>query len=336
MSAETLDWLAENSLIGFTSQRGNAWHWREGNDNHFEGAIPRDRVLQLLSYPLAEGAVSATVIGDDGVLTVEAPDRKAIVRTDTQQVLGIFKQGYKIHQPAEWCLSNLELLLDGGLEIGSAIVLKGGAVAAVQAELPETRVAAGGRGAEPVLHRPHITAATSHDGSMATTYLTGTKIWVCDNTLSMAMAESSALKHKIRHSSQSLSRIYEVRNNLGLIVEQVGDEFDQMVRELTERYVSDAKFTEVVKAYTGVDKAKEGRSKTIAENKVQALNNMWYNDDRVAPWRNSAWGVLAAFNTADHHVFGADKTRLERNEQRALSGDRQKFDGNVLRLLETV
>jgi phage/plasmid-like protein (TIGR03299 family) len=340
MSAETMEWLEANSLIGFTAERGNAWHYREGADNHFEGAIPVERIERLLAVPLVSGTVSVTIYDDAGYPhMIEDPTRQAIVRRDTGKVFNYFKGGYKIHQYDEWLRQNLDTILHGGLQFGSGILLRDGAVAAVQVELPETRIAEGGKGAEPVKHRPHVTAATSSDGSMATTYLRGTRIWVCDNTLAYAMREKSALKHKVRHSTNSLARIGEVRANLELEVEQAGEEFDLMVKELTEQYVSDQKFIEVVKAYTGVDKAPEGRSKTIAENKENTLLTLWNRDERVAPWANTAWGVLAAFNTADHHLFsqkGDAAKRTERNEIRAINGDREQFDGNVLRLLASV
>ena len=62
----------------------------------FDGAVPREEALRLLSYPLAEASLTATVLGPDGVQTIEMPDRKAIVRTDTGVAFGVFKQGYKI------------------------------------------------------------------------------------------------------------------------------------------------------------------------------------------------------------------------------------------------
>jgi len=339
MSAETIEWLNANSLIGFTAQRGNAWHYREGSNNHFEGPIPVERVMALLDVPLVEGTVSVTVNDEDGnKVTIPADDRKAIVRLDTREVFEFFKGGYQIHHYDQWLRQRLDTLLHGGLQFGSAILLKGGAVAAVQVELPDTREASS-RGAEPVKHRPHVTAATSSNGSMATDYWRGTKIWVCDNTLAEARSEKGALHHKVRHSRNSLARINDIRADLDLLVEETGDEFDNFIRELTAKHVSDQKFEEVVKAYTGVERAQEGRSKSIAQNKQAALLDLWRNDERVAPWRNSAWGVLAAFNTADHHLLaqkGDVAKRVERNELRELTGDREKFDNNVLRLLETV
>jgi phage/plasmid-like protein (TIGR03299 family) len=332
MSAETIEWLNQYSLIGNTAKRGNAWHYREGYDNHFEGPVPIDRVISLIDIPLAEASITATVLGADGVHSIPLDDRKAIVRTDTMQAFGIFKQGYTIHGYDEWLRQNLERITEDGLQVGSAILLRGGAVAAVQAELDETREAAEG-----VLHRPWITAATSCDGSMATTYLLGTQLWWCDNTLSLALNETNALKVKIRHSTYSGDRVDQVRYSLGLQVEEIGDRYDEEIKRLTSEYVSDSTWNAFVKAYTGVDTAKDGRSKTMAETKVGILNRLWTTDQRAAQWKNSAYGVVAAVNTAVHHEFSVKgMERAERNMLRTLDGEWDKVDGGALRLLASV
>lgn len=331
MSRETLQWLNENSLIGFTAERGKAWHHLEGYDNHFEGAIPVDRMLDLMSYPLAEGTPTVTVLGDDGVSTFEAKGHKGIVRLDTGEVFKFFREGYQIHQPREWLVQNLDTLTHGGLQLAAGLLLKGGAIASVQAELTDTREAAEG-----VKHRPYITAATSMDGSMATTYLVGTRLWVCDNTLTYALSEKEALKHKVRHSSKSLGRMGEVRQNLGLVVEEVGDTIDAEIKRLTAEYVSDERWAEFTKALTGYNPDKPGKALTNAERKIQQLNQMWNHDERVAPWKNSAWGVFSAVNTAEHHVFGSDSNRETRNGLRTVQGKWDAIDRNTLRVLASV
>lgn len=333
MSAETIEWLNANSLIGFTDKRGEAWHHLEGVDNHFPGAIPVERMLELMSYPLAEGIPTVTVLGDDGVTQFEAKGHKGIVRLDTGEVFKFFKEGYRIHQPREWLVQNLDILTHGGLNLGAGILLRGGAVAAVQAELEDTR-----EGAEGVKHRPYITAATSMDGSLATTYLAGTRLWVCDNTLTFALAENSALRHKVRHSSNSLSRMGEVRESLGLVVEQVGDAVDAEIAKLTSEYVSDQRWAAFVEAFTGLDDVKRpgGKAEKNGQRKSADLGRLWNHDDRVAPWKNSAWGVLAAVNTAEHHIWGTEGNRETRNSLRTIKGQWDGIDQNTLRVLASV
>ena len=325
------------TLAGF--MKGRRWIGHADEAQTFDGAVPREEALRLLSYPLAEASLTATVLTEDGVQTIEMPDRKAIVRTDTGVAFGVFKQGYQIHQPAEWCLNYVDMLLDGGLEIATVAVVNAGARVLLQAQMPDTRVATA-PGAEPVKHRPWLSVATSHDGTIATTYGVGTRLLICENELSLrgfqGLVRDLNSVYKVRHTSQSLGRIGEVRANLGLVAEQVDGEFDKEFRELVSEYVSDAKFNEIVKAFTGFDKAKEGRSKTIAENKVGVLNNLWRNDERAASWRNSMYGVLATFNTAHQYEFGADKGRVERNQRQLIDGTREKFDANILELARSI
>jgi len=334
MSKETREWLSQNSLIGFTDQRGNAWHYREGDNNHFSGPVPMERVKQLFDYPIEEATLTASIQDGDEIRTFEVPDRKAIVRTDTGKTFGVFStNGYKMHMPQEWLIDNLELITDAGLNVGSAISLEGGAVVAVQAELEETR-----DGVEGIKHRPHLTAATSFNGTMSTIYLRGTQIWVCDNTLQGALHEGDAFRVKVRHSRNSLDRIGAVRENLGFLVEQAGDEFDAELRRLLDEHVSDERWADFTKAYSGFDEdAEDGRGKTIAEGKIATLNRLWTVDERVAPWKNTAYGVVAAVNTAVHHEFtvrGAE--RAERNALRELTGEWAKIDTSTLDLLAQV
>ena len=52
MSRETAQWLNTYTLVGFTDQRGHAWHYRmdlQGVEtNHYSAAIPVDDVLRRL------------------------------------------------------------------------------------------------------------------------------------------------------------------------------------------------------------------------------------------------------------------------------------------------
>lgn len=325
------------TLAGFINDR--VWIGHAEQRKTFEGSVPRDEALAFLDIPVQEFNPQVPILTPDGVKIVVDEGHKGILRTDTEEVFKYFKPGYKMHRFPEWLVNNVDVLLDGGLGIGTVALTKGGARAFVQAELPEGRIATA-PGAEPVKHSPHITAATSLDGSIATTYGIGSRKWICENEMSLAgwrsMVSSFSAFTKIRHTSGSLVRIGEVRSNLGFVVEEIGDAFDQEFRELVAQHVSDQKFAEILAAYSGVDKAKEGRSKTIAQGKVDALTNLWVNDQRVAPWRNSAYGVLAAFNTAAHHVFGADKGRAERNNDRIVTDEWAKFDSGVLSLIESV
>lgn len=336
MSRETLAHLNTETLIGYTAKRGTAWHYRAEHQsdepNHYPGAVPvADVYRRLFDWSPVSAPLQAVVIDDQGVTTITDESRQVIVRPDTSRVLGVFSNGYRIHDYSAWLVGNVEAILDTDeLAIGSAGLLKGGAVAWVQIEMEDTLSVEG------VEFRPFLTAATSLDGSLATTYQTGSQVVVCDNTLSAALGERSA-RVKIRHSAHSLAKLADVRDALG-IVHGVADSFSQAVKALCDQAVSPGRWDQFVEAYTGQNDPKAGkRAQANAASTAEALHRMWNTDPRVTPWKGTAYGVVAAANTHLHHeaeIRGAD--RATRNTERVITGKVDAFDTRTLETLASV
>jgi len=334
MSRETIQALNANTLVGYTDKRGAAWHYRAEDQgvepNHYPGPIPvQDVYRRLFDWVPVEAEITATALTNTGVISVNDPERKAIVRPDTGTILGIFKQGYRVHRYDEWLVKNVETLLDADLAIGSAGLLRGGAQAWVQIEMADTLSVDG------VAFRPHLMAATSMDGSLSSTYVAGNQVVVCDNTMYAALGERTAAKVKIKHSVNSLTRVGDVREALGIIHGQA-DAFAEQVKHLTDTTVSDDQWDKFLAAYAGAS-SDTARSKTLAETKQRELYRLWNYDERVTPWKNTAWGVMAAVNTYAHHfqtVRGA--TRSERNMSNAVLGVTAKADMAAMDLLVSV
>jgi phage/plasmid-like protein (TIGR03299 family) len=185
--------------------------------------------------------------------------------------------------------------------------------------------------------RPFLTATTSMDGSIATTYQTGAQVVVCDNTLSAALTSGDAARIKVRHSRHSLNRLQTVRDALG-IVHQVADDFTAQVEALTSQTVTDAQWDRFVAAYTGTDDTQASeRAYTTRREQANTLHRLWTSDERVSPWHGTAYGVLAAANTYAHHlspVRGA--SRVERNAERLITGKIHQLDAHTLTVLAQV
>src|ERR1700730_6555081 len=114
MSKESSEWLNRNILIGYTVERGHAWHYKESaqgvEPNHYDGPVPVADIQRRLFYwkpvevpkfhGLPAGVPSElSVLGPDGMTPVaQAPDEKAIVRSDTGAKLGEFKDGWTAHE----------------------------------------------------------------------------------------------------------------------------------------------------------------------------------------------------------------------------------------------
>jgi len=331
MSQETMQDLNQNTLIGFTEKRGTAWHYRaedQGDEpNHYPLAVPIEDVRRrLFHWEAVEGDVTSTVVTENGVLVVRDPERKTVIRPDTETILGIFKKGYKIHQYDEWLLELVSEILDDDLAIGSAGLLRGGAIAWVSVEVPESITTPEG-----VVFRPNLLAATAMDGSLSSTYTRCITNVVCDNTMAAGLAEKGQ-RIKIKHSRYSNLRLGEARDALA-IVHTVADDFAKQVADLCAETVTDKQFDQFLNALAPIP-GEEGRGKTMAEAKRATLVNLWNDDERVTPWKNTAYGVVQAVNTATHHEFNVRGDRGERNMLRAVTGNVEKLDAGTLAVLD--
>ena len=215
--------------------------------------------------------------------------------------------------------------------IGSAGLLKGGAVAWVSVEVPETITTPEG-----VEFRPNLLACTSHDGSLATTFQRVVTNVVCDNTMSAALAEDGQ-RIKVRHSRYSKLRLAEARHAIA-IVHTIADDFAAQVAELTATTVTDRQWGAFLDAYTPTPTGTApSRARTIAEKKRDGLGRLWNHDARVSPWKGTAWGVVQAANTWAHHEQTVRGTsRAERNMLRAVDGTTDSSDRAVLATLQKV
>jgi phage/plasmid-like protein (TIGR03299 family) len=265
--------------------------------------------------------------------TITDPDHKAIVHPGTRDILGIVGKDYKVHDYTEWLLDNAQLLLDAPeLGIGSAGLLRKGALAWVQIELDETIEGPAG-----IAHRPFFTAATSLDGQMSTTYQVGTQLVVCDNTLSAALGSSNADRVKVRHRSRSLARVQDVRERLGIMY-QNADDVNAELDQLLSIKVSEAEWEKFVAAHIGrVRPTEAGASQSRWDNQHDALDDLWTADPRVQPWHGTGFGVVQAVNTYRHHE-GTVKgmSRAERNMTNMVTGEWDKLDAATLNKLNLV
>jgi phage/plasmid-like protein (TIGR03299 family) len=326
MSRETHEWLSNNVLIGFTEKRGNAWHYREGDQNHYEGPVPVQDVLKrLFAWKPEERPLYIPTNPDAEFGVTQVPDRKAIVRSDNGHVLGIFGEGYQAHPYDEWLVTNVSNIL-GELHVASAGLLKGGAVAWVQAEMPDNLTTVDG-----VQFRPFFNAFSSLDGSFASTYKTGITNVVCDNTMRAAQNEDTA-HVKIKSTRNSKARVIEIREALGL-VHAAADAFSEEAHKLCAMDFTDRQFEQLVEQFNPRPPADASpRAITMAESKRDAYWTMWRTDDRVAPWNGTAWGAYQAFNTYGQHVQSVKgaATRAERNMLNTLNGKNEKADAKTL------
>jgi phage/plasmid-like protein (TIGR03299 family) len=338
MSGETMQDLNTNILVGDVAERGRAWHFsaaHQGEEgNHYDGAIPVDDVVRrLFNWSPVETPITVTTLTDSGEFVPVETGRKAITRSDNGGFLGINGEDFKVHGFKPWLLDSWGQILDSDeVHISNAGLLKNGSRAFVQIARPDFIDAAG------VQFRPFLLAATALDGSMSSTFKTATTVTVCDNTLEMALGEKGG-QHKTRHTRFSELNVLGIREALGILHSQEAT-FTAELQRLVAQKVSQPKFLAWADAFSGVleeKNSKQGRGQTMAQNKRADLQTLWRDDERVAPWAGTAFGVLQTANTWRHHyqtVKGV--TRSERNVDSVISGEGAKSDRAALALLATV
>jgi phage/plasmid-like protein (TIGR03299 family) len=350
MSRETMQHLNTNTLIGNTAQRGHAWHYRadlQGEEsNHYPGPIPIEDVRRRLfdwqadsrrlAMEIPSDLADMTHLDDDGrpMRWEIQPDLQAIARSDNDHRLGVFTDSYQRHQYDTWLLDTVANLLDDGLSISSAGLLRDGAIAWVEISVPESI-----RTPEGVVFRPNCLATTSFDGSIATTFKRTVTDVVCDNTRAIALTETGQ-QYKVKHSRYSRMRIADARQALAMIHVQA-DAFAEEVARLCRIEVTDRQWRAFLDAHVPLSdpagKRLEGRALTNAENKRITLNKLYTNDIRVQPWAGTAHGVLQAVNTYEHHENSTRGiARGERNMLRTVTGDFDTLDRQTWQTLEDV
>lgn len=308
MSNETSEWLNQNTLIGFTATDGNAWHWDGISNNQYEGAIPLEDIEELFNRfrvefltPTFNPHENSTEFQPDMVRVSDEGFRAvARVHGDSVDVYNYVKGSYEIHQYNEWLLENVANLIDasaGDLKYGSAIVLKNGAVAAVQVR-PTDMVMVGG---DQML--PYILATTSHDSTIATTYKGCYGRVVCDNTLDMAMREVSS-NYRVKHTKNSKLLVAEARQALDIIYTGM-DEFQKEVERLMNTPLTTAQYADTIN-YMWPQPEEQLDDDGNVTNK-RALNNwhrrfdemwsLWRDDPRVGDYQGTMWGGVMAHNT---------------------------------------
>ena len=350
MSRETLTHLNNNVLIGNTAQRGNAWHYKaelQGDQsNHYPGFIPvadvKERLFHFKAVPrrvaVEKPATVETMthIDPEGLPSrwVVQEDRQAIDRDDTDETLGMFKEGYRAHQLGETLIGKTSNIVGDTLGISSAGVLKGGAVGWVEVSISDTQHL----NKFGISFRPNLLCGTSFDGSIATFWKRTITDTVCDNTFEIARSINGQV-FKIKHSRNSGYKVVEAREALHLIG-SLSDEWTDEVTTLVTTTVTDRQwfaFLAELAPTTKDNTALTGRALTMATAKQDSLRQLWNHDARVSPWKGTAWGVLQAVNTWGHHkqtVRGA--TRQQRNDLNMVTGAQAKVDDEALILLDKI
>lgn len=239
------------------------------------------------------------VAGATGIGTIHAfPDQKVLYRSDTKAPLSVVSSRYQVVQPSEILEFYRDLTEVGGFELETAGVLKFGKKLWALAKTGHTGSVKGKDKVD-----GYLLLATACDGTLATTaQFTSVRV-VCNNTLQIALGDSTGVI-KVPHRSQFDAQA--VKRQLGIAVSS-WDAFMVRTKALAERKVTDSTaeaFFRRVLTYP-VTTSSDRNAVAINERAIKAAGQLYAGRGKGAQLPSAsgtAWGLLNAVTEfTDHH-----------------------------------
>jgi hypothetical protein len=135
-----------------------------------------------------------------------------------------------MHQYREWLVETVANILEVSLTISSAGRLKGGAIAWVEVSVPDSVTTP-----EDVVFRPNLLAATTFDGSIATTFKRAVIDFGCDNTLDGALAQRGPT-YMVNPENADLRRANEILKAVSAFFAAGSSTAHQVLTAFTEEH----------------------------------------------------------------------------------------------------
>jgi phage/plasmid-like protein (TIGR03299 family) len=356
----------KDRLFGWSAWESNrlvAYFDRPEMDSEGNSVLDSNGNVVMKTYEIPVSSFKA--IGREDWVVNGVPDGEEAGADAILYVQGI---GYGIHQLKETFITSTAQILQGAdnmVGVSSAGLLKWGRVAWITVTIPEN-IRNDASGLE---FRPNLTVSTSFDSSLATSWTRTFGVPVCDNTLDYQLAKSGQSgKYTLKHTKNSAMKISDAAQILGLLNEQ-GEDMDRVLSEFSNTEVPEKVFLQWLDKVVPVPEVKTSivevlsiqgekvqtekvstNGQTQALNKRDKLVEMWDNDPRVSPWKNTKLGILQLWNTFNQHerttktgkafAGNAVAAKVEGNQLKTLSGDfysdKKSGDGIALKFLDEV
>lgn len=278
--------------MAFTGQK--PWHGL-GNKLPSDQSIETWKQNAGMDWKIEDSEVRF-ITGQNGIGTINAfAEQKVLYRSDTKAPLAVVSKRFKVVQPGEILEFYRDLTEVGGFELETAGVLREGRKFWALAKTGQTTTLKGRDRVD-----GYLLLATACDGTLATTaQFTSVRV-VCNNTLAIALGNSSGAV-KVPHRSQFDAEA--VKRQLGITVSS-WDGFVARMKALVDRPVDPDSVDGLLRrvlTYGG----SEGRNTVVNEQALQSVRSLYDGGGKgalMASSRNTAWGVVNSVTEyIDHH-----------------------------------
>lgn len=285
------------------------WH---GLGSKLDGHEPIDtwKTKAGMDWTLEEAAVRYAAYDAVAGTTEAFPEHKVLFRSDNRLPLAVVSKRYQVVQPGEILEFYRDLTEIGGFELETAGILREGRKFWALARTGQTATL---RGRDRV--DGYLLLATACDGTLATTaQFTSVRV-VCNNTLAVALGETSGAV-KVSHRSRFDGD--KVKRQLGITVSS-WDRFVEQMTALADCKVDPDAVAGVLRLALTHGAASGGNASDIAsERAVKTVLSLYQGEGKGAllpSSRHTAWGLLNSITeyvdfhrrarTSDHRLEAA-------------------------------
>jgi phage/plasmid-like protein (TIGR03299 family) len=236
------------------------------------------------------------------------PNKKAIVRTDTQEVFAIMGDGYEPVQNVDAFNFFDAVIAQGEAMYHTAGSLFGGKKVWIMAKLPQDIVVSDNDKIE-----QYILLSTSHDGSTALRMQFTPVRVVCNNTLSFALRDATGAFYA-KHTRNVMERASEARHVLGL-AEAYYEMFARQVDELVNTRMTVIEVQDYLqKLYNFKEDVKYGEQDyRILKQYEETLDLLNHSTNMTGGMQGTKW---AAYNAVTYYI----------DHERAVQGQEYQSD----------
>lgn len=278
--------------------RKDAWHKLGTTLTSEMTAAGALRHAHLADWNVRKVPMTLQDLRDDGVTTLDVPDRWATVRTNpvtgNTEYLGVVGGHYRPIQN-EAHVDLLDALVDeSGAHFDTAGSLRKGREVFVSMKMPEHLMIGGADRID-----LNLVALNSHDGSSSFRFLVTPIRVVCANTQAAAIRSAKA-SFSIRHTANAGHHLQEAREALGLTFRYV-EAFAAAGEAMLARTMRPSQFDRYAAHLFGVDDT--DKPSKSAQQHAEALGALWRDSDTLEGIRQTRWGAYQAVTEyLDHYA----------------------------------
>jgi phage/plasmid-like protein (TIGR03299 family) len=253
-----------------------------------------------MDWQIREAEVLFNVSDEGGLHVKSLAESKVLFRSDNHVPLSVVSKRYKVVQPHDVLEFYRDLTEAGGFQLETAGVLKGGRKFWGLCKTGQSTLLRGGDKVD-----AYLLLATSCDGTLCTTaQFTSVRV-VCNNTLAMAVGDSSGAV-KVPHSTTFDPQLVKQELGLGL---SAWEQFVVNMKQMASRPIHKFEAMNLIVNVLGdpeVSLADQPNQKALQS--VYALFNGQGKGSQLASASGTAWGLLNGITEYVDHSRRARST----------------------------